>query len=79
MAIPFFSGKATLVHADCFDWLDQQEQHSIHAVVTDPPYGLREYTPEQQRLSSAPEKVAFGEFRRLLMATHVPLCLGSPP
>ncbi|WP_133511380.1 DNA methyltransferase [Candidatus Thiosymbion oneisti] len=45
---PFFSGKATLVHADCFDWLDQQEQHSIHAVVTDPPYGLHEYTPEQQ-------------------------------
>jgi len=45
---PFFSGKATLVHADCFDWLEQQEQCSIHAVVTDPPYGLHEYIPEQQ-------------------------------
>lgn len=45
---PFFSGKATLVHADCFDWLEQREQYSIHAVVTDPPYGLHEYTPEQQ-------------------------------
>jgi site-specific DNA-methyltransferase (adenine-specific) len=41
-------GKATLFHADCFDWLEQQPDHSIHAVVTDPPYGLHEYTPEQQ-------------------------------
>ena len=41
-------GRATLYHADCFDWLDQQEDNSIHAVVTDPPYGLHEYTREQQ-------------------------------
>jgi len=45
---PFGFGKSTLVHADCFDWLEQQNQNSIHAVVTDPPYGLHEYTPEQQ-------------------------------
>jgi site-specific DNA-methyltransferase (adenine-specific) len=41
-------GKARLVHADCFDWLDSCDDNSIHAVVTDPPYGLHEYTPEQQ-------------------------------
>jgi len=41
-------GRATLHHADCFDWLDKQEDNSILAVVTDPPYGLHEYTPEQQ-------------------------------
>jgi site-specific DNA-methyltransferase (adenine-specific) len=41
-------GNATLFHADCFDWLKQQEDNSIHAVVTDPPYGLHEYSPEQQ-------------------------------
>lgn len=41
-------GKATLFHADCFDWLEKQEDNSIHAVVTDPPYGLHEYTPDQQ-------------------------------
>ena len=41
-------GRAKLCHADCFDWLDQQEDNSIHAVVTDPPYGLHEYTQEQQ-------------------------------
>lgn len=41
-------GRASLVHADCFDWLEQQAEKSIHAVVTDPPYGMHEYTPEQQ-------------------------------
>jgi len=45
---PFRLGNAVLFHADCFDWLEQQEDNSIHAVVTDPPYGLHEYTPEQQ-------------------------------
>ena len=40
--------RATLFHADCFDWLEQQADNSFHAVVTDPPYGLHEYTPEQQ-------------------------------
>jgi len=45
---PVQFGNATLVHADCFDWLNQRSNNSIHAVVTDPPYGLHEYTPEQQ-------------------------------
>jgi site-specific DNA-methyltransferase (adenine-specific) len=45
---PFTFGRANLVHSDCFDWLEGQEDNSIHAVVTDPPYGLHEYTPEQQ-------------------------------
>ena len=45
---PIQFGKARLIHADCFDWLPQQKDNSIHAVVTDPPYGLYEYSPEQQ-------------------------------
>jgi site-specific DNA-methyltransferase (adenine-specific) len=46
---PSFSfGRALLHHADCFDWLGQQEDNSVHAVVTDPPYGLHEYSHEQQ-------------------------------
>jgi len=45
---PVSFGRATLHHADCFDWLEKQEDNSIHAVVTDPPYGLHEYSPEQQ-------------------------------
>ena len=45
---PFRYGDATLVHGDCFDWLDARDDCSIHAVVTDPPYGLHEYSRTQQ-------------------------------
>ena len=41
-------GQATLVRADCADWLRRQASNTIHAVVTDPPYGLLEYTPKEQ-------------------------------
>lgn len=44
----FEFGKACLFHDDCIDWLQRQEPNSIHAVVTDPPYGLFEYSVEQQ-------------------------------
>ncbi|MBX6332177.1 MAG: site-specific DNA-methyltransferase [Gemmatimonadaceae bacterium] len=48
-AFPIFRhGRAQLVHADCIDWLRARAPASVHAVVTDPPYGLFEYTPEQQ-------------------------------
>lgn len=40
-------GKAKLFHADCFEWLAEQEPNSIHAVVTDPPYGVVEYTEKE--------------------------------
>ncbi len=36
-----------IVQADCLDWLMQVPEHSIHAVVTDPPYGVKEYDFEQ--------------------------------
>jgi site-specific DNA-methyltransferase (adenine-specific) len=45
----FAHGSASLVLADCLEWLGSRERNSIHAVVTDPPYGLLEYTEEQQR------------------------------
>ncbi|MFH1370112.1 MAG: DNA methyltransferase [Planctomycetota bacterium] len=32
---------------DAFEWLANRNEASIHAVVTDPPYGIVEYTPEQ--------------------------------
>jgi site-specific DNA-methyltransferase (adenine-specific) len=41
-------GESTIFHADCFDWIEKQGDNTIHAVVTDPPYGLYEYSPEQQ-------------------------------
>lgn len=36
-----------LVHGDCFEWLRSCEENSIHAVVTDPPFGLIEYSQDQ--------------------------------
>ena len=46
---PFLFRQSELHHDDCFAWLAGQPPHSLHAVVTDPPYGLHEYTQEQQR------------------------------
>lgn len=44
-------GKSTLVLQDCLSWLEEQPTNSVHAVVTDPPYGLIEYSDaEQQKL-----------------------------
>jgi len=37
-----------LVNADCLDWLEERAPNSIHAVVTDPPYGLKEYSAEEK-------------------------------
>lgn len=37
-----------MVHDDCLDWLRTREPLSIHAVVTDPPYGMFEYSAGQQ-------------------------------
>jgi site-specific DNA-methyltransferase (adenine-specific) len=38
-----------LFRDDCFDWLSDRPEASIHAVVTDPPFGLIEYEDEQLR------------------------------
>ena len=44
----FRFGNATLIHGDCFDWLAKAQTNSIEAVVTDPPYGLVEYSEQEQ-------------------------------
>ena len=47
----FRCGQATLFHGDCVTWLTTRPAESIHGVVTDPPYGLVEYsTVEQDKL-----------------------------
>lgn len=40
-------GAYEIQHTDAFEWLADAAACSIHAVVTDPPYGLVEYTEEQ--------------------------------
>ena len=44
----FQHGRALLWHADALEWLARQPAESVHACVTDPPYGLVEYSPAQQ-------------------------------
>ncbi len=45
----FAFGKATLIQDDCLAWLERQATNSVHAVVTDPPYGLVEYSEIEQK------------------------------
>lgn len=42
-----FIGQSLIVHADCFQWLKHIPENTLHAIVTDPPYGVKEYEPEQ--------------------------------
>lgn len=35
------------VQADCFEWMRRVPRQSVHAIVTDPPYGVKEYDLDQ--------------------------------
>jgi site-specific DNA-methyltransferase (adenine-specific) len=37
----------TLHNANCFEWLKDQAPSSFHGVLTDPPFGIVEFTPEE--------------------------------
>lgn len=41
------SAEYYILRDDAFDWLVKCEAESIQAVVTDPPFGILEYTPDQ--------------------------------
>ncbi len=41
------AGRYEVHNVDAFEWLREAPENSIHAVVTDPPYGLVEYSDEQ--------------------------------
>jgi site-specific DNA-methyltransferase (adenine-specific) len=40
-------GGSLIVLADCFQWLNRIPENSLHAIVTDPPYGVKEYEADQ--------------------------------
>lgn len=42
-----YQGNSCLVHADSFEWLSRLSANSLHAVVTDPPYGVKEFEPAE--------------------------------
>jgi len=39
--------KYQILHGDAFAWLKERRAKSVHAIVTDPPYALIEYQPDQ--------------------------------
>ncbi len=40
-------GRSQIIHADCFEWLGKVPQNTFNAIVTDPPYGVKEYDFDQ--------------------------------
>lgn len=42
-----FLGRSLIIQANCFEWMNSIPKTSIHAIVTDPPYGVKEYDLEQ--------------------------------
>lgn len=40
-------GGSLLVYADCLEWLGRLPENALHAIVTDPPYGVKEYDFDQ--------------------------------
>lgn len=43
----FVVGASLAVHADCFEWLARIPERSLHAIITDPPYGVKEFDVDQ--------------------------------
>lgn len=39
--------ESLVVHADCLEWMGRADEGSIHGIVTDPPYGVKEYEFDQ--------------------------------
>jgi DNA modification methylase len=39
----------SLYKANCLEWMDLQPASHVHAIVTDPPYGLKEFTSEEKK------------------------------
>ncbi len=40
-------GSSMIVLANCFEWLTKIPENTLHAVVTDPPHGVKEYESDQ--------------------------------
>lgn len=50
MALDYLSkriGKSLIIHADCLEWLSRLPGNMVHGIVTDPPYGVKEYQVDQ--------------------------------
>ena len=71
-------GRATVIHADCMEWLVQQERSSVHAVVTRTRRMVLSNTRPRSRRSFATAQGECGASHRRSMASSGHLCLVSP-
>ncbi len=46
VVLPSSETRYEIHHVDAFAWMAKRPPNSIHAIVTDPPYGLKELTEE---------------------------------
>jgi site-specific DNA-methyltransferase (adenine-specific) len=46
--LQFEPASCTLHLADCLEWMEARPENSVHAIVTDPPYGVKEYTAKEK-------------------------------
>jgi len=46
-------GNSAIIHADCMEWLSRLPKNSIQSIVTDPPYGFREYEVSELKKRAA--------------------------
>jgi len=66
-------GSYQIVRTEAFEWLRQAKRSSVHAVVTDPPYGLIEYSdPELQKMKNGHGGIC--AFLPHSMAVNASLC-----
>ena len=42
-----FFKQSLIIHADCLEWMEHLLEERLHAIVTDPPYGVKEYDFDQ--------------------------------
>lgn len=40
-------GSSLAIFANCFEWMTRIHSNSVHAIVTDPPYAVKDFDPEQ--------------------------------
>jgi len=69
-----FFDNSLILCADCFEWLRRIPESSLHAVVTDPPYGVKEYDPDQPMAMAAS-----GVSHPLLTGMNAPPCPALQP
>ena len=67
----------TIFNADSFEWLRLQRANSFQAVVTDPPFGVIEYSSKELNQLKERGAAASGGSRTPLTALSVRRCLDS--